>query len=251
MVSDGDYTPKNAKEIAANAQSTSTAGPYAYVTNSWDHTVSIIDTATDTATSTVVATVNVGYGPVAFGQSIGPLPAPEPVHPVANFSSNSTRGNAPLEVQFTDKSTGSLVSRLWTFQDGTASAEQNPKHTFTIPAGYHVVLTVKDSYGKSFSKGMTLFSIEAPAPYQPKAKLVATPTSGEAPLSVNFISDVSGNATYYAWTFERSIQQITPDESAKHVYIKEGTYYVTLVVKNTAGETDRMTKKGFVTVLPK
>ena len=47
--------------LVATAQSALPAGPYAYVANSDDNTVSVIDTATNTVT----ATVPVGSGPFA------------------------------------------------------------------------------------------------------------------------------------------------------------------------------------------
>ena len=48
-------------------------------------------------------------------------------YPVADFSSNVTSGTAPLNVAFTDKSTGSPTAWNWNFGDGTAnSTVQNP-----------------------------------------------------------------------------------------------------------------------------
>ena len=68
------------------------------------------------ATNTVTDTVTVGTSPYAFGQFIYSFPM-QPVLPVANFSSNVTRGYAPLSVQFTDSSENA-TGWNWDFGDG-------------------------------------------------------------------------------------------------------------------------------------
>ena len=52
----------------------------------------------DTSTNKVTATMNVGRGPISFGQFIGSLQA-QPIFPVADFNSNVTEGYAPLTVK--------------------------------------------------------------------------------------------------------------------------------------------------------
>jgi len=65
---------------------------------------------------------------------------------VADFSATPLSGDAPLEVTFTDASTGSPVSWSWDFDnDGTADATtQNPSHTYSNAGTYTVSLTVSD-----------------------------------------------------------------------------------------------------------
>lgn len=64
----------------------------------------------------------------------------------ANFSSNVTSGNAPLNVSFTDTSTGVPVKWNWNFGDGTVnSTVQNPSHTYETAGVYTVTLTVTDT----------------------------------------------------------------------------------------------------------
>ena len=65
----------------------------------------------------------------------------------AEFSANPTSGNAPLEVTFTDESTGQITSWGWDFGDGGTSAEQNPTHTYYEPGSYTVSLTVMGPNG--------------------------------------------------------------------------------------------------------
>lgn len=65
---------------------------------------------------------------------------------IANFSSNVTSGNTPLNVSFTDTSTGVPVKWNWNFGDETANSTlQNPTHTYETAGVYTVTLTVTDT----------------------------------------------------------------------------------------------------------
>ncbi len=68
--------------------------------------------------------------------------------PVAKFEGDVVTGNAPLQVAFTDSSTGTISTRSWTFGDGApADSSQNPSHTYTQPGVYTVSLTVSGPGG--------------------------------------------------------------------------------------------------------
>ena len=62
--------------------------------------------------------------------------------PVASFTTNTTTGLNPLNVQFTDNSTGNITSYYWDFGDGNTSTLQNPTNTYTLPGTYTVTETV-------------------------------------------------------------------------------------------------------------
>ncbi len=65
---------------------------------------------------------------------------------VAAFSATPTEGIIPLTVDFTDESTGDVVSWDWDFGDGGTSTQQNPSYEYADPGIYHVGLTVTDAY---------------------------------------------------------------------------------------------------------
>jgi len=67
--------------------------------------------------------------------------------PVAEFSATPLSGNSPLEVAFTDESTGSPTEWLWDFGDGDISTEQNPTHEYTDIGDFDVSLTVTNVAG--------------------------------------------------------------------------------------------------------
>lgn len=64
----------------------------------------------------------------------------------ADFTAVPRFGLAPLLVQFTDQSTGGIISRRWDFGDGSTSTALNPSHTYTALGYYTVTLTVTDTY---------------------------------------------------------------------------------------------------------
>lgn len=67
--------------------------------------------------------------------------------PAAGFSASPTSGTAPLEVRFTDQSSGEIGAWAWQFGDGGESSNQNPSHTYTDPGTYTVILTVSGPAG--------------------------------------------------------------------------------------------------------
>ena len=71
------------------------------------------------------------------------------VQPLANFSATPTSGEAPLNVNFVDESTGTISSWYWDFWDGTNSYDRNPSHTYAIPGIYTVSLTVSGLKGSN------------------------------------------------------------------------------------------------------
>jgi PKD repeat protein len=69
--------------------------------------------------------------------------------PVADFSATHSCGSAPLSVDFTDLSAGTIYSWSWDFDnDGIEdSRDQNPTYTFSEPGTYTVKLEVFGPYG--------------------------------------------------------------------------------------------------------
>jgi len=63
----------------------------------------------------------------------------------ADFTAIPTSGTWPLVVQFTDTSTGGVISWLWDFGDDAADTAQNPIHVYSSAGSYTVSLTVSDA----------------------------------------------------------------------------------------------------------
>ena len=60
---------------------------------------------------------------------------------VAGFSADPLTGHPPLAVPFTNASTGTVTSYLWSFGDGITSTLSSPSHTYTAAGSYTVTLT--------------------------------------------------------------------------------------------------------------
>jgi PKD repeat protein len=74
-----------------------------------------------------------------------------PIYPAADFSGTPLSGydDAPLDVSFTDLSTGYPTGWSWYFGDGTTSALQNPAHQYTAAGTYTVNLTITNTNGSN------------------------------------------------------------------------------------------------------
>ena len=72
-------------------------------------------------------------------------------------------GAVGLVVQFLDRSTGAVDSRLWDFGDGAQSVEQDPVHRYTETGAFTVALTVANAGGSNTFTARNLVVI-IPAP---------------------------------------------------------------------------------------
>jgi len=168
----------------------------------------------------------------------GPPPAP-----VANFSGSPTSGTAPLNVNFTDLSTGSITSWSWDFGDLGTSTAQNPSHSYAAAGTYTVSLTVT---GPGGSDGETKTNYITVNPcVAPVANFSGTPTSGNAPLNVNFTDLSTGSPTSWSWDFGDAGTSTAQNPS--HSYAAAGTYTVSLTATNGCG-SDGETKTAYITV---
>jgi PKD repeat protein len=84
--------------------------------------------------------------------------------PITDFSANTTTAaSSPLSVLFSDTSSHSPTSWLWTFGDGGSSSDQNPVHTYNA-AGYYSVSLTATNAGGSDTETKTDYIKIGPAP---------------------------------------------------------------------------------------
>ena len=193
----------------------------------------------DSSTNKVTARVSVLYIP----QRIAVSPASEPMPPIANFSANSTSGEAPLTVAFTDISTGIPTKWKWNFGDGANSTVKNPVHKYSKAGKYTVSLTVKNAAGSNTTTKEDYINVTAPV--KPIAAFSASPTSGNIPLKVTFSDKSTGSPTSWKWNFGDG--KTSTSRNPAYTYTKAGKYTVSLTVKNAAG-TNTKTIKDYITV---
>jgi PKD repeat protein len=166
---------------------------------------------------------------------------PENQAPKAVATANVSIGIAPLELKFTGSGSTddeAVVSYSWDFKDGGGSSNINPTHTFTEAGSYEVTLTVKDEDGLTHTDTIAI-SVEQEANVAPTAIASSDVTSGEAPLTVNFVgnqsTDDNGITSYY-WDFKDG--STSTEISPTHTFQNPGTYLVEFVVTDANGESD-------------
>jgi PKD repeat protein len=84
-------------------------------------------------------------------------------------------------------------------------------------------------------------------PPSPAAAFSATPTSGAAPLGVQFTDTSSGGPTAWQWDFQNDGTVDSTQQNPSFVYANPGTYSVKLTVSNASGD-DSVTKSSYITV---
>jgi YVTN family beta-propeller protein len=164
--------------------------------------------------------------------------------PDAAFTASQTSGNAPLNVSFNDKSTGSPTSWKWYFGDSTNSTQQNPVHTFSKLGLYTVTLSASNAGGSS-SVTKSIYITVSNGVNAPVAAFSAVPTSGSAPLSVSFTDKSTGSPTSLQWYFGDSTN--STQKNPVHIYSKAGKYTASLTVNNPGGSSTK-TMSAYVTV---
>jgi trimeric autotransporter adhesin len=112
--------------------------------------------------------------------------------PTAAFSAAPRSGTAPLNVSFTDQSTGAPSSWAWDFQnDGVVdSSAQNPSFQYTAPGSYSVKLTVANGAG---SNSRTEAGYITVSPGGGSSSVTYTPTD-DAYVRSNFPDENTGAA---------------------------------------------------------
>ena len=164
--------------------------------------------------------------------------------PVTSFSLSPTSGSMPLTVSFTDQSTELPVAWRWTFGDGNTSTEKNPVHTYNKSGRYTVTLTASNSNGSDVltkSSNIVVSSVLA----APVTSFSASPTSGKAPITVDFTDQSTGLPTSWKWTFGDGNN--STEKNPVHKYNKSGLYSVTLTASNANG-SNALTKKSYIAV---
>ena len=182
----------------------------------------------------------------------------------ADFSADPRSGDAPLTVRFTDLSTGNPTMWAWDFGDGATDMVASPTHMYTKPGTYSVTLTASNQYTSdtvSKTQWITVRDVSI------NADFVGDPTSGYAPLTVQFTDLSTRNPTKWLWDFGEGDGTIIPAseeeevtceggrcpphntlQNPRHTYRFPGTYTVTLTASNQYGTSDTEVKEAYITV---
>ena len=166
--------------------------------------------------------------------------------PLADFRAEPLAGYAPLTVQFSDRSTGTITNRTWNFGDGTPSSDElNPQHVYAASGWYTVTLQVSGLAGTDTVSKSSYIEARV-LPPAPGADFTADTTTGPWPLAVHFQNLSTGVIDSLRWDFGDG-SRLTGLANPWHVYKSPGLYAVTLRTIGPGG-TSEMTKTGFIEV---
>ena len=154
----------------------------------------------------------------------------------------ATATTPPLYVQFNDTSTNTPASWNWSFGDGYMSTLKNPDHTYSAAGTYTVSLEAANAIGTGRLNRTDYITVSAPVPV---ASFTGTPTTGTAPLAVQFTDLSTGSPNSWSWSFGDGGTSTVQNPS--HTYNTSGTYSVSLTAANANG-SNTMVRTGYVTV---
>lgn len=188
-------------------------------------------TYADTGTYTVQLIAETPYG--CLDSITGTIEVYEP--PQALFTSSPDSGCGPLTVNFTNQSTGELVSYSWDFGNGQTSTLQNPGPVTYLyglyDTVYYVTLTVNNFCGSVTYVDSVL--VHPP----PIAYFGTNVNSGCSPLTLQF-----NNFTIYGMSYFWDLGDGTTSTALQpqnNTYYYTGatdtTYYITLIASNVCG----------------
>lgn len=227
--------------LAVRFTDTSTDQPTAWRWDFGDGATSVLQNPTHiyTTSGTYVvrleATNSLGSCWNTTGITVSPM--------TASFTANQTTGLAPLTVQFTDTSTDQPTAWRWDFGDGTASALQNPAHTYATTGTYPVTLNVTNSYdgwiGAS-SRQITVYSL-------PTVSFTAAPVTGTAGTTVVFSDTGTGAPAPSSWYWEFGDGYTSTYKNPSHQYASAGVYAVNHSATNSKGTT-WLNKTSFISI---
>ena len=183
-------------------------------------------------TVTLTASNEAGTDSTAKTVTVLPIPVDPPV---ANFRVTTATVSVRELVQFVDTSTGDPTEWSWNFDDGTAtSTAQSPAHAFTEAGTYEVELTATNDGGSStFTR--TIVVINPP---------IADFTRQIEDLVVTLTDTSTNSPTSWTWDFGDGTTRSgsrPADRSPVKRYDEPGTYAITLIATNDAGDSPPFT----------
>jgi gliding motility-associated-like protein len=176
-----------------------------------------------------------------------------------SFTPNPAVGCNPVEVKFTNKTTGSAklltTSKLgWSFGDSTYSVEANPTHIFTnygtVSKTYKTYLTVTTPQLCSYRDSASITVYPAI-----KASFTLDKAQGCDPLTVKFTNESTGAISSYQWSID-GVQKSTSKDFPSNTFdipnnsLASDTFTVSLRIQNANNCVQTVSKKVVVNPIP-
>jgi PKD repeat protein len=159
-----------------------------------------------------------------------PIPLPD-----ANFTASPTSGCAPLNVVFTDSSTGSPTSWSWSFPGGnpsTASGQGPHSIIYNNNGTYNVSLTVTNANGSDTETKTGYITVNQ----TPTVTISGNPNICGAGNSTALTANVTGGISPYSYDWSPST---APGSGAGNTFTATGAGTVAVAVTDSLGCTGR------------
>jgi PKD repeat protein len=154
----------------------------------------------------------------------------------SDFTFSPTAPTTQTNVTFTDRSSGNVASRVWTFGDGTSSTQQNPVKRYASAGNYNVVLAVSTATGlTSTSSHIVTVTTATPAGTPVSAAFDMSATSVTVGGNVTFTDRSTGSPSSWQWNFGDGATSSA--QNPAHIYVVQGSYTVSLIAANATSSS--------------
>jgi len=170
--------------------------------------------------------------------------------PIPDFVGVPTYGTSPLTVQFTDLTTGAVTAWNWSFGDGNYSTSQNPSHIYVANGQYTVILVVANGGYTNYTTKIGYINVGIGTNVV-NADFVATPTSGNYPLTVQFYDQSVCTPLCNSWNWDLDGDGSTDSnaQNPSYTYTYPLTYSPKLIASNGVNSGSKI-KIGYIVVGP-
>jgi gliding motility-associated-like protein len=169
--------------------------------------------------------------------------------PTANFTSNNVAGCAPLLVNFIDQSSNNPTNWQWTLGNGTNSISQNPSVVYFDPGTYTVKLVARNANGKDSLTRVAFITVYA----KPTVDFSGSNLTGCAQRLTTTFTDLSipGSGTISSRQWDFGDGTFSNFQSPTHSYNSIGNFNVSLMVTNSFGCQNSLTRSAYITAVGK
>ncbi len=164
--------------------------------------------------------------------------------PEVTILASPATGTSPVTVSFSTNTTKTVTSYSWDFtNDGTSdSTEATPTFTYDEPGTYTAKVVLTTAENETLSATATIEVKPSPI----TVSLTANPTTGTAPLTVQFTAAAAGKEPLtYAWDFTGDGTPDSTKQNPLFTFETAGTYTTSLTV--TDNENNKATKTAAIT----
>ncbi|MHC1709960.1 MAG: PKD domain-containing protein [Methanomassiliicoccales archaeon] len=167
--------------------------------------------------------------------------------PAADFSYSGdlVEGSPILFTDLSSSPADDIVSWIWNFGDGQWSNQTSNapiQHNFSRNGTFNVTLTVVDEDGSSDSASYDITVLDS-APVADFSASSYSPIEGQTVTFTDLSNHTADAIVSWSWDLgDGTWENRTTGDPFTHVYIYNGTYQVTLVVRDIDGSEDTVSK---------